>query len=1144
MTNEDLKAGAVAFVHKKVEELLSLPGVSENINLIEGGLSSIMIMQISNHLRKYGLRIPFSVLIEKPTLEEWAKIIHSSGLSQDRKQQKPFKTIENSEFDLTDVQYAYFVGRDDEQPLGGVGCHAYLEIDGDRIDGERLKKAWNTLLDYHPMLRAKFLETGKQIIMPSPYSREMAVHDFSRLPQNAAQGELLALREKLSHRKLKVEKGEVAGLSLALLPSDKTRMFLDVDLLVADVTSLGIILHQLAEAYTGKEFHPQAAYTFQDYIQNKENEISARELNESKKFWENKLSGLNLEIPGIPLAKKPELISQTRFSRRQYIIDKEVWSKIRRIASEYKATPSMCLLTCYGLVLERWCNQASFFINIPLFNRNIENEAIRNMVADFTNLLLLDFHRKRDEPFIDTLHRVRSTFLENVAHSSYSGVNVQRDIYKAMGGPGFAAPVVFACNIDSPLESGLSREVFGDISYMVSQTPQVWLDFQTYVRDGALILCWDAVDELFPEGMLEDMFNALVELVKKMGEVESWRTAFDVLPKKQLEKRTAELEGILPVSYPVKTLITDFLINAHRRPERIAVIDGMSKTEITYGELYDKSRAVAGLLVKSGVRQGDYVGILLPRGCGQIYAMLGILLSGGVYVPVGVNQPEARRKKIIGQIGISHIVSDTGTIRDCHLYSEEIRIINLDEAEKETSLEQPVPVSPQSSAYVIMTSGSTGVPKGVEICHGSAVNTIEAVNRSYGITWEDSVLMVSAIDFDLSVYDVFGMLSCGGRLVVLEESGAREPALWLSLLEQYGISVWNSVPMLFDMLVTMAEGKGLKVNIRVAMLSGDWIALDLPSRFYNISENSVVAAMGGATEASVWSNYLIVPRKIPSGWVSIPYGKPLENQIYRVMDDLDRICPQYVRGELLIGGAGVAKGYRGDEVLTREKFITDTIRWYKTGDSGRIWKDGTIEFLGRKDNQVKIKGYRIEIGEIESALKKIAGVADAVVCAAKKAGGSCLAAYVVVEKEKDEPGREALKGALEKLLPGYMIPETYCFSERIPLLDNGKPNKKEIQRLLNEHTDTAVYVPPQNPLEMRIGEIWKGVLNRERLSRFDNFFTLGGDSLKAVDIVTRTEAILNAPASISVRILFKAPTIEAFALEIEKLDSGFEVEVI
>ena len=1143
MENNNLKTEVVDFIHKKVLEMLSLSELDENRNLIEAGLSSIMIMQVSNNLRKYGLRIPFSGLIEKPTLGEWTELIHASDIRQSNKSQEAVKVNKNSEFDLTDVQYAYFVGREDEQPLGGVGCHAYLEIDGENVDCRRLKAAWNTLQNYHPMLRARFLATGKQIIMPSPYSGEIGIFNLSSLSQAAAQKELIALRNVLSHRKLKVEAGEVAGISLALLPEGKTRLFLDVDLLVADVASLSIIIRDLAQAYEGKEFIPKVQYTFQDYMENRKKDINDKELNEDKKFWEKKMSQWLVEIPNIPLAKKPELVSKTRFSRRKSVIDKETWSEIKRISAKHKSTPSMFLLNCYALILERWCNQDSFLINIPLFDRNTENEEIRSMVADFTNLLLVEFKRKAGEAFLDTMNRTRDTFLENVAHCGYSGVNVQRDMFKAMGSTGFVAPVVFACNIDTPLETDLSRKVFGDISYMVSQTPQVWLDFQTYIKDGSLILCWDAVDELYPDGLLDDMFNALVGLINTMSGNDNWNTVFDVLPGKQIEQSKAELDKILPLKYPGKMLITDFLANAEKKPESVAVIDGIAQKEITYGELYHRAMAIADLLVKGGIKPGDYIGITLPRGCEQIYAMLGILFSGGVYVPIGVNQPEDRRKKIYEQIGIDHIVTNTETIHNCKLAGEEIRTINMDEAEEKISLKKPVPVLPKESAYVIMTSGSTGVPKGVEICHESAVNTIDDINRKYGITQEDTVLMVSAIDFDLSVYDVFGMLAAGGSLVVLDEAGYRDPALWLALIDKYNISIWNSVPVLFDMLVTMAEAKERKIDIRVAMLSGDWIALDLPSRFYNRSENSIVAAMGGATEASIWSNYLIVPREIPENWVSIPYGKALENQVYRVMDDFGRICPHYVQGELWIGGAGVAKGYRGDKELTERKFITNSIKWYKTGDTGKIWNDGTIEFLGRKDNQVKIKGYRIELGEIESALEKNPSVSDSMVCVTEEQGGRQLSAYIVL-KEKAGLGPEELKSALEKYLPGHMIPEKYYFSDKMPLLENGKPDKKEIHRILKEQKDLNIFVPPQNPLEVEIGKIWGEVLNKEKLSRFDNFFKLGGDSLKAVAIVTRTEAIVNVPFNISVRILFKAPTIQAFALEIDKLNNDFEVEVI
>lgn len=1148
MERNDLKAEVMDSIHKKVLDMLSLTEINENSNLVEAGLSSIMIMQVSYYFRKNGFKVPFSTLIEKPTLRDWADFIHSAEAKPSKEQQEKVTLNRSNPFDLTDVQYAYYIGRGDEQPLGGVGCHAYIEIDGALVDGRKLNTAWNTIQYYHPMLRAKFLPTGQQMIMPSPYSEEIGVFDFRELSQDAVESQLIILREALSHQKLMVELGEVAEISLAILPGGKTRIFFDVDLLVADVLSLSIIIRDLAEAYAGKKFIPQSSYTFHDYMEGKKNFKNESQLDQERKFWEEKMEQSTCCAPKLPLAKKPELIDRTRFSRRSNIVDKEIWSEIKRKCTRHTCTPSMFLLTCYALILERWCNQDSFWINIPLFDRNTEVAEAENMVADFTNLLLLDYCRRADEPFLDTMNRIKRTFLENVSHSGYSGVSVQREMFKLMGGTGFVAPVVFACNIDTPLETGLSREVFGDISYMVSQTPQVWLDFQTYIKDGSLILCWDAVDELYPDSLLDDMFNALVELIHTMARSENWSLVFDVLPKHQLERRKAELDKILPLQYPGKLLMTDFLKNIRMNPEKIAVIDGLAQEKISYRDLYAKAMAIADLLVKRGVQPGDYIGITLPRGCEQIYAMLGILFSGAVYVPIGVNQPEDRRRKIYRQIGIKGVVTDTKTWNSSLLVNEDILLLNINEIDTTVSLREPVLVSPKDSAYVIMTSGSTGIPKGVEICHESAVNTIDDINRSYHISSKDTVLMVSAIDFDLSVYDVFGMLSAGGKLVILDEAHYKDPALWLALIEKYEISIWNSVPMLFDMLVSMAEGKGTNINhIRLAMLSGDWIALDLPSRFYNRSENSIVAAMGGATEASIWSNYFIVPEEIPDNWISIPYGKALGNQIYRVMDGVGRICPDYVQGELWIGGVGVAKGYRGDEELTSRKFITDVVKWYKTGDMGMTWQDGTIEFWGRQDNQVKVKGHRVELGEIESAMEKTPAVAHCFVCVVEGAGEKQLAAYMVL-KENMRLEQEELKGILAKLLPSYMIPEKYFFSNKIPLLENGKPNKKEIQRILNEQMDSepaGILASPQNTLETEIEKIWRQVLNKKRpLSRFDNFFKLGGDSLKAVSIVTKMESIVNIPINISVTSLFQSPTIQQFASEIERLTSNYEVEVI
>ena len=1137
MEINDIKADTVNFVYDKVMSMLSVHDIAEDCNLIEEGLSSINIMQISNLLRKYNMRIPFAKLIEHPTLNDWNEIIQKAIITKKAPKTNGRSNGHDKVFPLTDVQSAYFIGRRDDQPLGGVGCHAYMEFDGQNIEPEKLEAAWNILQNHHPMLRAKFLKNGMQDIMTSPYSEKIMVFDLCGLMENELDKELISIRESLSHRKLNVEQGEVAGISLALLPNQKNRIFLDIDLLIADVLSLSIIICDLAKVYMGETLAEQLEYNFRDFMKYKAEDYSAAHIERDKKFWERKLNTMSIETPAIPLKKKPELVSETVFSRRKDIISKNEWIKIKQIAARYKATPSMVLLTSYALVLERWCNQEEFFINLPLFNRDMETENIRGMVADFTNLLLVEFKRVPNETFSNTLKRVKNTFLENAAHSSYSGISVQRDIFTNIGRTGFIAPFVFACNIDYPLETALSRTAFGDISYMVSQTPQVWIDFQTYVKDDALILCWDAVDEIFPEGLLDDMFSALSRLIHSLSCKDNWNKIHDVLPQKQVKQRKAEVDGILPLRYPGKTLLSGFIENVGQSPDRIALIDGVAKKDITYKNLYDKALEIADLLIKNGTKAGDYIGVTLPRSCEQIYTIMGILFAGAVYVPIGIHQPRERRKRIYQQIGLRSLVTNTETMNKFLRNEEDLLIVNLDDIPDKISLKKPIVASPTDSAYVIMTSGSTGIPKGVEITHESVVNTIADVNQKCNISSKDSVIMVSSIDFDLSVYDIFGMLSSGGKVVVLSEDTYRDPDLWLSLIEQHAISVWNSVPKLFDMLVTMAESRKLSIDLRVVMLSGDWIGLDLPQRFYRLSNNSAVIAMGGATEASIWSNYIVVPTTIPLNWTSIPYGKPLKNQIYRVVDDFNRVCPNYVHGELWIGGAGVAKGYKGDEKLTAEKFITDTISWYKTGDKGRTWDDGTIELSGRIDNQVKISGYRIEIGEIESALLKLPYIANAVVCVIEENTVKKLAAYIVLKNEIDI---NIIKEALEAFLPQYMIPSKFFTAEKLPLTDNGKPDKVKIIESLEKQRDTETFVLPQNALEAEIENVWKEVLQMKRISRMDNFFRLGGDSLKAVEMVTKIGIVLRLTESISIQALFRSPTMQEFALEVDKLYSDYE----
>jgi amino acid adenylation domain-containing protein len=442
-------------------------------------------------------------------------------------------------------------------------------------------------------------------------------------------------------------------------------------------------------------------------------------------------------------------------------------------------------------------------------------------------------------------------------------------------------------------------------------------------------------------------------------------------------------------------------------------------------------------------------------------------------------------------------------------------------------LASPILVDPQALAYVIFTSGSTGTPKGVEIAHQAALNTIEDINTRFAIGSGDRVLAVSALDFDLSVFDVFGLLGVGGALVLIEEEERREAQRWAALVERHEVTVWNSVPALLDMLLIAAEPSDL-ASLRIALVSGDWVGLDLPARLRMVAPNArPLVALGGATEASIWSNAIEVAQ-VPPDWHSIPYGFPLRNQAYRVVNARGQDCPDWVPGELWIGGVGVALGYRGEPKLTAERFVLydDGTRWYRTGDYGRYWPDGTLEFLGREDTQVKIRGHRLELGEVEAAIQAQPGVARAVVCVTSDRNPR-LWAFLVPESEVaiDEA---SLRETLRHRLAEHAVPHGFTQLTSLPLTTNGKLDRKTLQAqadAVSIQKDTNI--PPQGPIETVIAQIWQNLLAVEQVGREDGFIALGGDSLLGIRFVQRLHTDLGV--DFALRDVFTAGTLAKIA---------------
>ncbi|XAZ52845.1 AMP-binding protein [Pseudomonas simiae] len=401
-------------------------------------------------------------------------------------------------------------------------------------------------------------------------------------------------------------------------------------------------------------------------------------------------------------------------------------------------------------------------------------------------------------------------------------------------------------------------------------------------------------------------------------------------------------------------------------------------------------------------------------------------------------------------------------------------------------------------AYILYTSGSTGDPKGVEISHLAAANTLDDLQRRLQLTADDRILALSALEFDLSVFDLFAALSTGAAVIGIEPEAQRDALRWRELALLHHASVLNCVPALLDMLLGCAAADA-RLPLRAVLLGGDKVAPDLAPRLWAQAPGCRFMALGGATEAAIHSTLFEAFPDQPLQWHCLPYGKPLDNVSLRIVDHQGHDCPDWVAGELWIGGAGVAEGYRGDRVRSAERFVDyQGQRWYRTGDRARYHPDGNVEFLGRTDFQLKLHGYRIEAGEVEQALLACPGVEHAVVLLA----GQQLAAVVRQAHGPAQPAPIDLPGLAERL-PAYMIPTFILGCAQLPLTGNGKVDRKALHAWLAQHSPAqqANLTPPCGVIEQQVARAWQQLLGCSEVCREHNFFALGGDSLSATRLV-------------------------------------------
>ncbi|OLU33797.1 non-ribosomal peptide synthetase [Pseudomonas sp. PA27(2017)] len=877
-------------------------------------------------------------------------------------------------FPLTDVQRAYLLGREASFGHGNVACHGYLELSWPRLQPVAVQRAWNRLIERHGMLRAVISAQGSQRVLDQVPEYQVQTLDLRGQCAEEQTQSLETLRQSMSHKVYPTEQWPLFELRLSQTEQRDTLHF-SMDSLLADWASAQILFSELEQLIVAADTPlPDLQISFRDYLLAERKLLQGSRFQRDREYWMARVD----QFPAAPCLPVPlgQNEQPARFRRYPANLPASQWQALRQAAGERGLTPSVTVLAAYASVLQRWSEQPEFTLNVTLLNRMPLHAQVNQLVGDFTSVSLLHVATHGEYGFVEQAREIGARLFNDLEHRLFSGIQLMREIGRRHGREAGAMPVVFTSAIGLGATSlpGSQRT----LGYGITQTPQVTLDCQVMDDADGLHIHWDVRQGVFPDGLIEDMLNAFSRSLQALADTpEAWQSPLLAhLPDWQQAERDSANATCAPL--PSGLLHECLPVLALERPDDVALI--ASDGQLTWSELYQQAINLAACLQNAGCHVHEPIAILLDKGIEQVIAVYGTLLAGCAYLPIDPAMPCARRNRVLNSAGVRLAVAGRHPLSS--ELPEAVTLLCLDQLPDAQSY-QPIDLHAEDLAYVIYTSGSTGEPKGVMVSHRAAVNTVQDINRRFAVNAQERILGLARLSFDLSVYDLFGALDAGATLILPDPARGADPSHWAQVIREQRVTLWNSVPAQMQMLsdYLRREGdSGAASSLRLGLLSGDWIPLNLPASVQSLLPELQLISLGGATEAAIWSNYHRIVTVDPS-WRSIPYGKPLSNQGFRVLDSQWRDAPTWVAGELFITGTGLADGYLGDEALSAQRFFphpVDGQRLYRTGDRARYLPGGELEFLGRDDGQVKIRGYRVELGEVESALLEHQDVETAV----------------------------------------------------------------------------------------------------------------------------------------------------------------------
>ncbi|RTQ90553.1 MULTISPECIES: non-ribosomal peptide synthetase [Stenotrophomonas] len=1123
------------------QQLLHVAQVGRNDHFFDLGGHSLLAIQLISQLRRLlDVEVALREVFNHPTLADLARCIAQAG----RSVQPPLLQVPRDQaLPLSwSQQRLWFLDRLD--PAAGAAYHipTAIRLRGS-LDQPALQAALDRIVARHEGLRTRFRNVDgrpEQVIDTPDCGFSLDVHDLSTLDaaeQEAAVRELTAAE---AQKRFALSEGDLIRGRLLRLSAQEHVLLVTQHHIVSDGWSLGVLVHEISTLYSayssgGEDPLPPLPLQYADYATWQRSWLQGEVLEQQLDFWRTHLSGAPALLT-LPLDRPRPATQSYRGGNLPLQITAERVTALRRLSQRHGTTLYMTLLAAWSIVVSRISGQSDVVIGSLVANR--QRPEIEPLIGFFVNTLALRARLDPDPTVAELLAQLKATTLAAYANQDVPFEQVVEALKPARS---LAHSPVFQVmlsldNTPSGGELSLSGLTLSSVP-----TPHVTTHFDlslSFVESGGQLLGGlEYASDLFDPTTVQRLIDYLHTVLDSMVRDDRQQvSALELLPGNE---RNSLLSSFSPMPYDhgaQEFLHARFQAHAEQHPERVAIV--FEDTTLSYGELNARANQLAHALRARGIGPEQRVALCMDRGPELVIGIVGILKSGAAYVPLEPTTPPKRLAFMLADSAPMAVVTQS------HLVSRfqdapALPLVVVDTPDMVGSQSRHNPVTaalePQHLAYVIYTSGSTGQPKGVMVEHRHLSRLFAATQEKFTFGADDVWTLFHSFAFDFSVWEVWGALLHGGRLIVVPTEVSRSPAEFYALLVDQGVTVLNQTPSAFRQLIAAEAESAAMHHLRYVIFGGE--ALDLPMLAPWIARNDPdkiqLINMYGITEITVHATFRrIHGSDVDAGRGSV-IGAPLSDLRLLVLDSHQQLVPIGVTGEIYVGGSGVARGYLNRPELTAERFLPDpyssdpSARLYRTGDLASWLPEGELQYRGRIDFQVKIRGFRIELGEIEARLLACNGIREAVVLVREEADGDKrLVAYVLAE-----PGTElasaTLRQSLLRHLADYMVPAAYVRVEQWPLTANGKLDRMALPIPEADALAKQDHEAPVGEIEQAIAAIWQDVLGAALVGRHDNFFDLGGHSLLAVQLCAR---ISDAFAiEFSVRTLFERPVLAALA---------------